>query len=160
MKVFEALVAVLLLAVVVSFATQLSSFGLVTQTGQYSAAQLIPSIFLAACAMLLCAVLIQIPFKSKDGGEQDLRAMLSVIRKRRRMTILIAACLYVLLLYPLGFVISSILFVFGSACLISVDTRRGWWVCALIAVIATVGIYAVVSFGLESYLPDFRGFAV
>ncbi len=156
MRILESLVAVLLLAVVIVLGFQVDNIESATQVSQHSAPGTIPTFFLSACGIALCAVIIQAALKRKDGGESQLLPLLRTMKRPRRLAFLTTACLFVLLLYPLGFIVSSILFISLTILLLCVNRRRETPINILVTVVATVLVYVIVVSGLESHLPEFR----
>ena len=156
MRILESLVAVLLLVVVIVLGFQVGNIESATQVSQHSTPGTIPALFLFACGIALCAVIVQAALKKKDEGESRLLSLLKTMRKPRRVTFLVAASLYVLLLYPLGYMTASFLFIFTTILLLCVDKRREIPINLLVTVVATLLVYAIVVAGLESYLPEFR----
>ncbi|MCG8561476.1 MAG: tripartite tricarboxylate transporter TctB family protein [Hyphomicrobiales bacterium] len=155
MRAIEITVTALLLGVVTVFGLQLGNIGAGPQANQFTSPHTIPTIFLIASGVFFGAVLVQCLLR-RDG--QDIASPLRDMLKRRRMVMMAAACAYVLVMDVLGFVAATLIFIPATICLIGVDVRREWWAAALVTVVTVGGVYVIVIYGLESYLPEFEGF--
>ena len=142
---------IMFLAFTIVFAAQVPAIRLTRVTIVNSAVY--PVVILVALGMLACA---QIWFSVRElrragtdysGGDEKKKDYMCVLRT------LILSCVYVLLLEPLGFLISSILYVFCQILNLCPKNEVNFVKFAIIAVVSSLVIYVTFRNGLNLMLP-------
>ena len=76
-----------------------------------------------------------------------------VLESRSAIAMFVILFVYIALLQPLGFLISTVLFLFGEFFVLTRREERKIWLIALLAVVFGVGIYALFRYGFTMPLP-------
>lgn len=147
---------------VVAAILYLSSFSIITSIPGRLGAEFMPQVVAWVIAILSVILIISglrplLADRGKEAGpttEAEREAHITETRERVQVLLMLAVVsLYIMLIAPLGFVFSSMLFLFAMMVIMSNQSKQRYWLFALIAIFASVAIYYLFRVAFHLYLP-------
>lgn len=115
---------------------------------------------LAAIILLTLSVLliIQTLLKKEDPAEESTVRREPMTKERKQVRFSVLSTIGLLIVYAavlqyLGFILSTILYLFTQMIVLAGDKKRNYVTLVIISVVASTGIYALFVYGLELMLP-------
>lgn len=109
-------------------------------------------LLIALCIYVLGRTFIKM---RKEASTEERRTLKKLILDNYESVLsLILMAVYYGLMKPIGFVLATILYLYGQILLLQRKTERNFWIPAVLAVVASVLIYYVFRYRLEIVLPQ------
>lgn len=139
--------------IVIGLAMQVSQIDSAARASEYYSTRTIPIAFVASTLALFAVLLLRDWRRHARAPAEASNGMISILQPRR-LIFLGASVLFVLAFEPLGFVLSSLVYLGVTAVLLGGGSRRELLISLGVAGVTIGFVYLVVVFGLESSLPE------
>ncbi len=118
----------------------------------YANSQIIPTLLGILLAILSVCLIVQGIRKLKADGDVESKKMSRVDLLSIVLTFA-AMCVYILILPTLGFMLSTMIFLFAQITILAPKEKRNYLLFAIIAVVFTIIVFIAFRIGLSQMLP-------